>query len=247
MYIPRYKHKSNKVPILSKNDIDFFAEAYVKDFQPEALVTPMEFNIDLFVEEYLELVVDYQYLSCDLRYLGMTIFNDTHKVIIFDPARNQADYISANAGTVIIDNSLLQDSQEHRYRYTMAHESAHWIFHKAYFGYDPNQLSLFDLDVPFIQCRDINKDYYHIRDTKNWDDHKWMEWHADKFASAILMPKSSIEIFIQSNPSLNTPNAIISGVVYKYTVSAEAATYRLSDLGIIKRKINNTYEQLSLV
>ena len=129
----------------------------------------------------------------------------------------------------------------------MAHESAHWIFHKAYFGYDPNQLSLFDLDVPFIQCRDINKDYYHIRDTKNWDDHKWMEWHADKFASAILMPKSSIEIFIQSNPSLNTPNALISGVVYKYNVSAEAATYRLSDLGIIKRKINNTYEQLSLV
>lgn len=56
MYIPRYKHKSNNVPILSKNDIDFFAEAYVKDFQPEALVTPMEFNIDLFVEEYLVLL-----------------------------------------------------------------------------------------------------------------------------------------------------------------------------------------------
>ena len=74
-----------------------------------------------------------------------------------------------------------------------------------------------------------------------------MEWHADKFASAILMPKSSIELFIQSNPSLNTPNALINGVVYTYNVSAEAATYRLSDLGIINRKITNTYEQLSLI
>jgi len=247
MYVPRYKHKSNNVPILSKNDIDYFAEAFISDFQPEALSIPMEFNIDLFVEEYLELIVDYQHLSCDQRYLGMTVFNDTHKVIVFDFSCNQADYISANAGTIIIDNSLLQDSQEHRYRYTMAHESAHWIFHRAYYGYDPNQLSLFDLDIPFIQCRDINKDYDHMRDTKHWDDHKWMEWHADKFASAILMPKSSIQQFVKSNSNLNTPKALISSVVSTYNVSTEAAAYRLSDLGIIKRKVLNEYEQLSLI
>lgn len=74
-----------------------------------------------------------------------------------------------------------------------------------------------------------------------------MEWHADKFASAILMPKSSIQKFVKSNPSINTPNDLIRSVVSTYNVSAEAATYRLSDLGIIKRKTDNKYEQLSLI
>jgi len=139
MYIPRYKHKSNNVPILSKNDIDCYAEEFVRDFQPEAFSIPMEFNIDLFVEEYLGLTVDYQYLSCDQRFLGMTIFNDTNKIVVYNPEYHQADYISARAGTIIIDKNLLRTNQEHRYRYTMGHESAHWIFHRAYYGYNPNQ------------------------------------------------------------------------------------------------------------
>lgn len=245
MFIPHFKHKSNNVPIISRSDIDFFAEAFIKNFQPEALTSPMELNIDLFVEDYLELVVDYQHLSSDQRYLGMTIFNDTRKVIIFNPNENQADYISSKSGTIIIDNSLLQNNQIHRYRFTIAHESAHWIFHKAYYGYNPNQLSLFEIDIPFIKCRDINKDYC-LCDTQKWDDKKWMEWQADKFASAILMPRSSVLLFVEEYSKSHSPSELINDIVSVYNVSPDAAKYRLIDLGIIKGNKNNKYEQLSL-
>ncbi len=247
MYVPRFKKKSNSVPILSQKDIDSIAEQYIRDFQPEALSTPMETNIDLFIEDYLGLTLDYQYLSSDKRYLGMTVFNDTNKVVIFKPEENQADYISARAGTIIIDNSLLEENQLHRYRYTAGHESGHWIFHRDYYGYDPNQLTLFELNIPYIQCREINKDYYGIRDTKKWDDNKWMEWHADKFASAMLMPKASVDILLSGYKKLRNTPVFIRALVSEYNVSAEAAKYRLIDLGYIKRNYNNGYEQLSLI
>ena len=36
-------------------------------------------------------------------YLGMTVFNDTDKVPVYDPIQNRAEYISARANTIIID------------------------------------------------------------------------------------------------------------------------------------------------
>ena len=72
-------------------------------------------------------------------------FNDTDKVPVYDPQNNCADYISAKAHTVIIDKTLLEENQEHRYRFTMGHEAGHEFLHKEYFAYDPDQITLFDL------------------------------------------------------------------------------------------------------
>lgn len=89
----------------------------------EALRTPQEIDIDLFVQDYLGMEQDFQYLShCGL-YLGMTVFNETDKIPVYNPAKYCAEYISAKANTVIIDNSLLEENQEHRYRFTMGHEN----------------------------------------------------------------------------------------------------------------------------
>lgn len=89
----------------------------------EALRTPQEIDIDLFVQDYLGMEQDFQYLShCGL-YLGMTVFNETDKIPVYNPAKYCAEYISTKAKTVIIDNSLLEENQEHRYRFTMGHEN----------------------------------------------------------------------------------------------------------------------------
>ena len=122
MYTPSFRVKKNGVPILSKENIEIIGENFIRDFCPDALKIPQAINIDDFVELYLGMTIDYQYLSNDGRYLGMTVFNDTDKVIIYDPERNEADYLHADARTVLIDNSLLADTQGHRYRYTMGHE-----------------------------------------------------------------------------------------------------------------------------
>lgn len=144
MYTPSLRVKNNGVPILSKAEIDAIGERFVQDFQPEVLTNLSPVDIEGFIEFYLGMTPDYQYLSHNGVYLGMTVFNDTNKVPVFDPATNRAEYISAKARTVIIDNRLLDESQRHRYRFTLGHEGGHDIFHSGYFSYNPDQVSIFD-------------------------------------------------------------------------------------------------------
>lgn len=242
MYTPSFRVKKNGVPILSKENIETIGENFIRDFCPDALKTPQAINIDDFVELYLGMTIDYQYLSNDGRYLGMTVFNDTDKVIIYDPEKNEADYLHANARTVLIDNSLLADNQGHRYRYTMGHEGAHDIFHSGYYSYDPNQISMFDGDVaPMVQCRE--KALYSVPRVKGkWTDIEWMEWQANFLSSVLLMPKEAVRIVVaskkQKNPTMRAM-AMIQSVSKTFDVSPEAAKYRLQELGHITENIGN--------
>ena len=172
MYTPSLRVKNNGVPILSKAEIDAIGERFVQDFQPEVLTNPSPVDIEGFIEFYLGMTPDYQYLSHNGVYLGMTVFNDTNKVPVFDPATNRAEYISAKARTVIIDNRLLDEGQRHRYRFTLGHEGGHDIFHSGYFSYNPDQVSIFDdeLIAPMIQCR-VDNGMTNKSDTRKWDDH----------------------------------------------------------------------------
>jgi hypothetical protein len=75
MYFPSYRTKKNGVPILKKAEIEIIAERFIADFSPEALETPMEIDVDSFVLNYLGMKQDFQYLSHNGVYLGMTVFN----------------------------------------------------------------------------------------------------------------------------------------------------------------------------
>lgn len=115
MYRPEIKRKKSGAPVLSRKEIDIIGENLVDEFMPEALKTPQEIDIDLFVQDYLGMEQDFQYLSHCGIYLGMTVFNDTDKIPVYNPVDNCAEYISAKAHTVIIDNYaviFLQDAWE---------------------------------------------------------------------------------------------------------------------------------------
>lgn len=79
-----------------------------EDFCPNALKTPTEIDADRFLTRYLGLTQDYKYLSHCGVYLGMTVFNDTDYVPVFNDERWEAEFITVKAGTVIIDNILLE-------------------------------------------------------------------------------------------------------------------------------------------
>ena len=251
MYYPHYKKNRRNVPILSKAEINAISERYAVEFMPQILDQPQPFNIDGFIEAYLELQLDFQFLSHNGRYLGMTVFNDTDRVVVYIPEINEADYIHADHGTVIIDNSLLERNQEHRYRFTLGHEGGHWVFHKAYFGYDPNQLTLFEMNAPFLQCRETNRNYLYSS-TGTWDEARWMEWHADKFSAGILMPETSVHRLIQglsgSKRGLFDEYYATCQVSETFNVSEQAAYLRLCDLGyILQPKNESDYKQLSFL
>ena len=109
MYKPKFRTKDNGVPILSKKEINAHAEEFVRDFQEDALYNVQPLDIDAFLEFYLGMIPDFQYLSHNGIYLGMTVFNDTDKVPVYDPVTNRAEYIHADANTVIIDRRLIED------------------------------------------------------------------------------------------------------------------------------------------
>ena len=239
MYSPSFKVKSNGVPILSKEEIDGIGEQYVKAFCPELLSHPAPVDIDSFVENYLGITPDYQYLSNNGVYLGMTVFNDTNQVPIFDPSTGRAEFISAKARTIIIDNRLLEENQQHRYRFTLGHEAGHDIFHSRFFGYNPDQLTLFDMGtVPMIQCR-TDCGSTGKKTPRDWDERDWMEWHANRFSSAFLMPRSAVVRLVQGfqkEPHVAIRHAeMVCAVTETFDVSSEAATYRLKDLGFIPK------------
>ena len=77
--------KRSGAPVLSRKEIDIIGENLVSDFNPDAMHTPQEIDIDLFVQDYLGADQDFQYLSHCGVYLGMTVFNDTDKVPVYDP------------------------------------------------------------------------------------------------------------------------------------------------------------------
>ena len=237
MYRPTFKTKKNGVPVLSKNDIELIGENFIRDFCPEALTDPQPIDIEGFIEVYLGLKVDYQYLSSDGRYLGMMVFNDTDKVIIFDPEKRQADYLHADARTVLIDNTLLAENQEHRFRYTMGHEGGHDIFHSGFYAYNPNQISFFDSgeNPPMVQCREMQLK----GKPGNWTDAEWMEWQSNFFSSVILMPAKAVKALFKGEDGKVVSSTLvgfsmISRAVQAFNVSPVAAKYRLEQLGILK-------------
>ena len=115
MFKPRFATSHTLVPILSKDAINDIGEKLVEDFCPQAMTTPTEIDVDRFITRYLGLEQDFQYLSHCGVFLGMTVFNDTDRVPVFNPDRWEAKYIPVKAGTVIIDNILLEENQEHRF------------------------------------------------------------------------------------------------------------------------------------
>lgn len=240
MYKPIFNTKQNGVPILSKNEIETIGEKFVRDFFPSMLEHPQALDIEAFAELRLGLEIDYKYLSDDHRYLGMMVFNDTNKVIIFDDEKRCAEYLSVSAGTIIIDNSLLEDNQEHRFRFTMAHECGHSVLHSTYYCYNPNQMTFLEGNSkePMVQCRDSCISA-RTKPRRSWSDSDWMEWQANYFASVVLMPAQSIKNFKFSRVEDDIPNeiAMIQKVAQTYNVSPQAAKYRLEELGYLKSSL----------
>ncbi|MFR1822130.1 MAG: ImmA/IrrE family metallo-endopeptidase [Clostridium saudiense] len=253
MYNPSFRMKSNNVPVLSKEEIDNIAEKFLMDFNLETLVTPQPIDEDRFLTEYLGLEQDFQYLSHCGCYLGMLVFNDTNKVQVYDIYTGRAEYISTKAGTVIIDNTLLEEGQEQRYRFTAIHEAGHWIFHRKKYYRDMSQRSLFNfLDMPNIQCRTVSVNPK-FKPIHKWDDNDTMEWQANYFSSAVLMLKSMVfkicndedyieHLRLMSWGDMKRYNELlIRRISNTFNVSKQAAEVRLNNLKLINSYDDNKY------
>ena len=213
---------------------------FIYDFDRTLLTDPRPVDIEKFMEFYLGLTPEYNFLThCGL-ILGRMVFNDTNKLAVYVPEEKRADYISAKRGTVVLNNTLLEDKNEVCLRSTMGHECGHWIYHKEFFTVDPYQMTLFDISYQAATaCREA--DIFGGR-KRLITDHDWLEHQAKMFSACILMPRSAFMKYLM-DPKLrgyveNCPaewdydNVLATYAAARFDVSVQSARIRLFQLGM---------------
>jgi Zn-dependent peptidase ImmA (M78 family) len=226
------------------------AETILADYDRRLKTESAVVDVEHLAEVYLELEMDYQDLSNNGSVLGMMVFGDS-PVPVYDGENDRAKEIWAHEGTIIIDNSLLLGRQIRRGRFTVGHEVAHWLLHRPYFSANAWQLSLLgQWEQSFVRCRqgDIG-----ARRRQLVTDDDWMEWQADSFSSALLMPKQAFIKIVQerfrlvgieggcyvwgTDGSLDLWTDYLSREMADlFEVSLTAARIRLENLGLIRKK-----------
>lgn len=228
MYKPSFDTDSNMVPILSREQIEQMAVEILSDYNADLLTKPQPLDVDRFLEQYLGVNIDYQFLTHCGVYLGMTVFNSSDKVPVYNPELNCAEYISCNGRTVILDNRLLKDNQEHRYAFTGTHEGAHVIIHPDYYEFKQYRTQK---GPSIVQCYSDERRYGRQPRTEK----DWIEWQADTLAACLLMPKPAVLSAVRRAKFKScSVNYAREAIFSEFNVSYAAAAHRYDDLHLDK-------------
>lgn len=237
MYRYMYRRRPSYAPQMSRKEIEQVALGMIREYKPELLTEPQEVDVEDFTQNYLKAHHDFQHLSNNGIYLGMTVFDRSERVVVYDREQDRAEYITEEANTIIIDKQLLVKGEEHRYRFTFGHEAGHIALpHAQFFRRQAEERTA---EQAAIACRDIGRSM----DTgiENWSDEDWIEWQADIFASALLMPEPAVKK-ISENVEEHDRNIFgefmqefhkVIRVSRIFNVSEQAAKIRLRRLGLI--------------
>ncbi len=227
------------VPRISKAQFDSEASAFLEQYCPEALQTPMCVPIEAIATEKMHLTVLEYRMSEDLSILGQICFTDG-KTEIYDPQEDEYREIIVKAGTMIIDPDTYAKRNLGSKRNTMAHECYHWHRHRQY---HQMAVKLSGDGKTANRCPTRIKDE---RFSKEWDDLDWMEWQANSVAPKILMPIETVGKVYErmceeslQNPFIAKklrPQAewVIEQTAGFYQVSKQAAEIRLKELGLLR-------------
>ena len=236
-----YRVRKDGVPILKDKEIDDDAEFILGQYDKTLLTDPHPLDVEDITERFLGFNIHYENLSNNGCIWGCMVFNN-RKILVYDPDNNDIDYHPVDANTVVIDNSLLDDSNDYIFRSTMIHECGHGLYHAQIFRENDNQLSLFPekaeekIAVSVCRSSDIQGNGRH----ELVSTHDWIEHHAKYFSAAMLMPRSAMHIVcgdksMRENLSKLAPgyelDILASRVSNTFNVSPTSAKIRIIQLG----------------
>ena len=236
----------SKIPYISYDALEDYAERLVWDFAPAFLRNPGIISMDEFLEYYLSLTVDFKRICFNKMVLGITAFNDGMVDIINDVGH--PDQLSVTKGTVIIDTSLTSKRNEPRLRFTGMHEGVHWLIHREAFAEDNPFGPAGIYENQFLAAKEGRGDY--TRSKKEKTDIDRMERQADFLAASILIPRPALRVVFREFFRFygEKPRRIIRGTSQMddafakqlpeyaakiFNVSNKAATIRLEKLTAI--------------
>ncbi|HHX57134.1 MAG TPA: ImmA/IrrE family metallo-endopeptidase [Clostridiales bacterium] len=144
------------------------ARQVIEQYCPECVADMTAIPIEKLIEAF-GLEIDYQYLTKNGdKILGKLICSNGITPY-YDMDEQDYLFLKVSENTILVEVRLLEQENQGRYRFTLAHELAHWILHKekikSEVAYDDSQSD------------------------------KAMEYQADYFASVLLMPLPVIKRF----------------------------------------------------
>jgi hypothetical protein len=190
--------------------LEVIARKIISQYDPCLLNAPAPIPVESIMEKVYGLTIELQYIRNDGRILGETIFADC--MIPIYERESGYQLIPATAGTVIIDASLVHKRSDGRYRYTLAHELAHWVIDRDYF-------------TQIGETAAMTK-----KAAKSSDTDAAIERQATRLGSYILMPKGMVKIAYYHNRNCGNVIATISEL---FGVSAQAMEIRLNETGLL--------------
>ena len=235
MYFANYETDAACVPYLSDRYIDETCEELVRRFDPMAAEHLHPVNIEQFITRFMGLKLEKEYLSCDGSVLGANVIVDTDRFPVFDPVSGRAEYRSVKAGTVFADKSLTEAGRLNRYRFTLAHEAGHAIWHGMYYR---ALVQKGKTRKAFLSCAP------HLTDGRAFDRERLtrqqlIEYQADRSASALLMPAGAVRRLVSTMGEVRTMEDVEDRVILTagtFRVSDKAAMIRLQNLGLLGEK-----------
>jgi Zn-dependent peptidase ImmA (M78 family) len=135
-------------------------------------------------------------------------------------------FIDTTGAVIFIDADLMNEERlEKKYRFTLAEELAHFLIHRQLFA----------------DCRTI-EDRLKIEEKLDERTRVYMESNAKALASAILMPKTTIEPLVESLARKLVDaeghiliDKVVSALASEYDVNFQAAKRRMINLGYRQR------------
>lgn len=133
--------------------------------------------------------------------------------------------------------------KENRFRTTLAHELGHVIIHNPLWQREFKKLQL-PFDTPVQRIQICTRKTLFSKNEPNYEHYDWIEWQANYFASALLMPEKAFckiyknftderRIFFQISEECSDANDLINLLSQEFQLSKEAIKVRLKQMKIL--------------
>ena len=136
--------RNSGLPIIRKDEFDDLAKQILYEYMPDVLDSPKAVDIRYLAEECIVVDIREEKL-CLENILGFITFAD---MVI--PISDNIE-IEVSEGTIVLDVRLHYKMT--RWRFTVAHELAHWILHRAYHCGDNREYNFRKGGYSYIACR----------------------------------------------------------------------------------------------
>jgi len=192
--------------------LENIAKRVILQYDRRLLIRPAPTPVEDIIEKTYGLTLEYQFIRNNGRILGETVFEDA-MIPVYDKEDGKGyTLVSVKGGTVIIDAGLLDNKGSGRFRYTCAHELAHYVIHRQFYT-------------------QIGETAAMTKIVKSSESDRHIERQADRLAGYLLMPKGTVKsAFFNNQQTKGDITAFLAGL---FQVSRQAMDIRLREMRLI--------------